>query len=101
LRKLGEKVGFSVEEHKLSEDGANITVFFQKNAEASNNQAIKIPANAERIISIVKNHNAFKHYLTKWPYKRFITRMSRMIQEKLETANFESGKKLLDKLYAS
>ncbi len=101
LRKLGEKVGFAEVEHKLSEDGANITVFFQKIAEALSNQAIKIPGNAERIINIVNNHTAFKHYLTAWPYKRFITRMSRMIQEKLETANFESGKKLLDKLYVN
>ena len=100
LSKLGEKVGFSVVEHKLSEDGANITVFFLKTAEASNNRSLKIPGNAERITGIVKNHTAFKHYLTAWPYKRLITRMSRMLQEKRETVHFESGKQLLDKHYA-
>ncbi|NOU22996.1 MAG: class I SAM-dependent methyltransferase [Methyloglobulus sp.] len=101
LRKLGEKVGFAEVEHKLSADGANITVFFQKNAAATiNDKALKIPGNAERITNIVNNHTAYKHYLTAWPYQRFFCRMGRAFGEKLATANFESGKSLLDKLYS-
>jgi len=100
LRKLGEKVGFTGVEHKVSADGGNITVFFQKNADATtNNKQLTIPGNAERIINIVKNHTAFKHYLTVWPYQRFFCRMGRMISEKCATANFVSGKELLDRLY--
>jgi 2-polyprenyl-3-methyl-5-hydroxy-6-metoxy-1,4-benzoquinol methylase len=102
LRKLGEKVGFSEVEHKISQDGANITVFFQKNAagaEMANDKALKIPNNAERIINIVNNHTAVKHYLTAWPYQRFLCRMSRMMSEKFAIADFVSGKKLLDSLY--
>ena len=103
LRKLGEKVGFSEVEHKISQDGANITVFFQKNAQAAeiaNDKALKIPNNAERIINIVNNHTAVKHYLTAWPYQRFLCKMSRMMSEKYATAAFISGKQLLDRLYA-
>ncbi|MEQ1543923.1 methyltransferase domain-containing protein [Methyloglobulus sp.] len=101
LRKLGEKVGFTEVEHKISKDGANITVFFQKNAAVTtNDKKLKIPGNAEYITNIVKNHIAYKHYLTAWPYQRFLCRMSRMMSEKCAIANFVSGKQLLDRLYA-
>lgn len=79
----------------------NITVFFQKNVTAAkNDKELKIPGNAARIINIVNNHTAFKHYLTAWPYQRFFYRMSRTISEKCATTNFVNGKKLLDQLYA-
>jgi SAM-dependent methyltransferase len=103
LRKLGEKVGFTEVEHKVSADGANITVFFQKNTAIDGlvkGNALKIPGNAERIINIVKNHTAVKHYLTAWPYQRFFCRMKRMLSEKCAIASFVSGKKLLDNLYS-
>lgn len=103
LRKLGEKVGFTELEHKVSADGANITVFFRKSAAMAdpiNDKGLNIPGNAERIINIVNNHTAYKHYLTAGPYRRFFCRMGRMISEKCATANFVSGKKLLDRLYA-
>ncbi len=100
LRKLGEKAGFTEVDYKLSQDGANITMFFQKIAQASNDRPLTIPGNADKIKAIVKGHTAFSHYLTAWPYQRFFTRMSRMLQERFETANFERGKKLLDSLYS-
>ena len=99
----GEKVGFTELEHKVSSDGANIAVFFQKSAAMTypiNDKGLNIPGNAERIINIVNNHTAYKHYLTTEPYRRFFCRMGRMISEKCATANFASGKKLLDRLYA-
>ena len=99
LRRLGEKVGFTEVEHKVSADGANITVFFQKQAAVQTVNTLQIPDNAERISNIVSNHTAFKHYLTTWPYQRFITRMNRAIAEKCAIANFVSGKQLLDQLY--
>jgi 2-polyprenyl-3-methyl-5-hydroxy-6-metoxy-1,4-benzoquinol methylase len=99
LNKLGEKVGLTQVEHKVSADGANITVFFQKTGDAKKNNVSTIPGNAEKIINIVKNHTALKHYLTAWPYQRFFSRMSKAINEKMATADFESGKKLLDRLY--
>jgi SAM-dependent methyltransferase len=100
LRKLGEKIGFTELEHQVSTDGANITVFFQKNAVAVDDMALKIPGNAERIAHIINNHTAYKHYLTAWPYQRFFCRMGRALSEKCATANFAGGKKLLDRLYA-
>lgn len=101
LGKLGEKVGFTQVEHKVSADGANITVFFQKAAKVTEKeQMITIPGNAERISAIVKNHTPYQHYLTAWPYQRFINRMCKAIGEKLATANFVSGKDLLNRLYA-
>jgi 2-polyprenyl-3-methyl-5-hydroxy-6-metoxy-1,4-benzoquinol methylase len=102
LCKLGEKVGFTVLERKLSPDGANITVFFQKgsaNAQAINDMSLKIPGNAEKIIGTVNKHTAVKHYLGITPYQRLICKMSRALSEKFATTNFESGKKLLDQLY--
>ena len=101
LRKLGKKAGFSEVEHKISDDGANMTIFFQKTGTPTNDLLLKIAGNAERITGIVKNHTALKHYLTAWPYRRFFARMSRIIKEKQETSHFESGKKLLDKLYGN
>jgi len=102
LNKLAEKVGFTQVEHKVSADGANMTVFFRKNAineSAKAQQNFTIPGNADKIIKIVKNHTAIRHYLTLWPYQRFFNRMSKAINEKLATADFVSGKQLLDKLY--
>jgi hypothetical protein len=78
-------------------------VFFQKSAATAhlaNDKGLKIPGNAERIINIINNHTAYKHYLTAWPYQRFFCRMGRVISEKCATANFVNGKKLLDRLYA-
>lgn len=100
LRMLGGKVGFSEIEHKLSEDGANITVFFQKAAAPAKESSFTLPGNAEKIIGIINHHTAINHYLTVWPYQRFFARMFRMIEEKLAVANFESGKKMLDLLYS-
>lgn len=101
LSKLGEKIGFAQVGHKISSDGATITVFFQKTATAAtNNKQLVIPGNAEKIINIVSNHTPFKHYLTAWPYQRFFRRMSRTISEKLAIADFVGGKKLLDQLYS-
>ncbi len=102
LQKLGEKVGFTAQKHEVSPDGANITVFFQKSTAITPPVAkndLNIPGNAERIIHIVKNHTAGKHYLTAEPYRRFFCRMSRVINESIATANFTSGKQLLDRLY--
>ncbi|CAG7857085.1 hypothetical protein MCAMS1_01804 [biofilm metagenome] len=103
LNKLGEKVGFTQVEHKISADGANITVFFQKNDiknSAVTQQDFKIPGNAEKIVTIVCNHTPIRHYLTAWPYQRFVSRMGKALGEKLATAGFVNGKSLLDKLYA-
>ncbi len=102
LRKLGEKIGFVEVTHKLSADGANITLFFKKpgvKAKTLSNDNLKIPGNAERIRSIVTNHTPVKHYLTLEPYKRLVSRLSKAIGEKCATVDFQRGKKLLDKLY--
>ncbi len=101
LRKLGEKAGFIEAEHKFSEDGANMTVFFRKSETPAANQRLTIEGNAQRITGIVANHSAWKHYLTIHPYRRFLIRMSKAISEKIETQNFENGKKLLDNLYGN
>jgi ubiquinone/menaquinone biosynthesis C-methylase UbiE len=103
LRKLGEKIGFSEQEHQVSSDEANITVVFQKltaNAKPMAENALTIPGNSARIINIVTNHTSHKHYLTSEPYRRFINRMGNIISEKCATVNFVSGKQLLDRLYA-
>jgi SAM-dependent methyltransferase len=102
LRKLGEKAGFEELNCKTSADGANITLFFKKSgtvAQVSNSSKITIPDNCSRIRRIVDSHTAFKYYLTLEPYTRLITRLRKAIGEKLATVNFESAKKLLDKLY--
>ncbi len=102
LRKLGEKIGFAEIEHKFSTDGANITVFFQKKSNQPHSlsgQDLKIAGNAEKIANIVNKHTPIRHYLTLTPYLRFINKWMKAIDEYLTTSSFESGKKLLDKLY--
>lgn len=103
LRKLGEKLGFVEVEHKYSQDRANITVFFKKPVTESQPVAgndLQIAGNAEKIRHIVGNHTVLRHYLTAAPYVRFLNKLAKTFSELLATSGFESGKKLLDKLYS-
>lgn len=100
LRKLGEKAGFSEQDYQLSNDGANITLFFKKTQAAAPISQSAITGNANKIKAIVANHTAFKHYLSAFPYQRLFVKLSRALGEKLATRNFASGKQLLDTLYA-
>lgn len=103
LRKMGEKAGFIETGYKLSKDGGNLTLFFKKSVTmetAANEFNLTIPDNCDRIRRIVNSHTRIKYYLSLIPYKRLFARLTRMIEEKLTTVNFESPIKLLDKLYS-
>jgi 2-polyprenyl-3-methyl-5-hydroxy-6-metoxy-1,4-benzoquinol methylase len=100
LAKLGEKMGFAVEEHLFSDDFGNITLFFRKgDVSAIPAVDLNITDNAEFIISLVKGHSSIKHYLRPTPYQRFLRRMYRAVSEKLQVRVFKNDKNLLDQLY--
>jgi SAM-dependent methyltransferase len=101
LRKMGEKAGLIEDNHVLSDDSGNVTMFFRKAA----SDTIKadgwfIADNADRITAVVQGHTNLKHYLSVTPYLRFLRKMCRAMSEKKATAKaFVSNKKLLDQLY--
>lgn len=101
LGALAARVGLRETSHTLSNDGGNITMFFEQGVPQANDPAgIRIPGNYERVSSIVWNHTALRHYLTPRPYARAWKRMLRSLSEKCETAGFAGAKAMLDSLYS-
>lgn len=100
LSRLAEKASFIEEEHSISADGGNITMFVQKASKSIKEYASVIPGNSERIISTVRHHTLFRHYISGNPYARFFRRVRQSLREKRGIRDFESGKQLLDRLYS-
>ena len=98
LTKMGEKAGLTAENHLLSKDGGNITLFFRKSS-APLPEQYQIPGNAERIIKLVQQHSCLKHYLSTKPYQRLLQRLSRTAAEINRIKSFDNNKDLLDQLY--
>lgn len=101
LQKMTEKVGFSVLEQTLSDDGGNITLIVQKSSPTViDAHKLQIPGNQTRITRIVQTHTTLTHYFSPHPYKRLLHRIAQALLEKRATTYFVKGKQLLDKLYA-
>lgn len=100
LSRLAEKAAFVEEEHSISADGGNITMFVRKTSKNINENALVIPGNSERIITTVRNHTPVRHYISANPYARFYRRVRQSLQEKRGIRDFTSCKQLLDGLYS-
>jgi hypothetical protein len=88
--------------HLISRDGGNITMFFKREQPPiAPNYDTVIPGNYEWVSRIVRGHTNLKHHLTPSPYVRAWLRLCRSFGERRETAGAESGKALLDGLYAA
>ena len=100
LSKMAERAGLSTQQHLLSADGGNLTVFFNKADSAITASDWHLPGNAEMIKQIVLNHTPFRHYTSLAPYLRFARRLFRNIGEFKATRTSKDNKSLLDTLYS-
>lgn len=102
LRRLARKHGLYEAWHLISRDGGNITMFFKREPPPIDPcRDPVIPGNYEWIARIVRGHTAFNRHLTPSPYVRAWQRLCRSFAERRETAGAESGRALLDGLYAA
>ena len=101
LSKLAEKASLVAQEHSISADGGNITMFVSKARASVKERTFAIPSNSERIISTVRRHTAFRHYVSGDPYVRLYRRVAQSLREQRDTRDFQGGKQLLDRLYTS
>ncbi|MFK7962495.1 MAG: class I SAM-dependent methyltransferase [Burkholderiaceae bacterium] len=109
LGALANKAKLKVIRATLSPDGGNTTMTFQQDngAHGTNGQgsdaeqvAPDLSGNYEKISRIVSRHNAMRHFARLTPYTRAVRRLQRSVVEKREAAGFETGRDLLDRLYA-
>lgn len=101
LSKLAEKASLVEQEHSISADRGNITMFVRKAPTSVKERTLAIPGNSAQIISTVRRHIFFRRYLSSNPYVRLYRRVARSLREKRDTRDFQRGKQLLDRLYAS
>ena len=100
LRGLAGKTGLHEAGYTISNDGGNITMFLKrKDLPAADLGGASIPGNFQRVSAIVRGHTSFRHCLTLTPYLRAVQRFRRSYEEKRQTARFQSGRHLLDRLY--
>ncbi|MDT4330539.1 class I SAM-dependent methyltransferase [Methylomonas sp. MED-D] len=97
LQRMGEKVGLTASEYRLSEDGGNLTMFF-KPAEVRADSAA-LSGNADRIGAIVRGHTNLRHFMRAAPYLRFLKKLQRSIAERGLNQPVADSKALLDQLY--
>lgn len=101
LRRLAKKQGLYETSHLISQDGGNITMFFTRAEPLITDQfCAVIPGNCEWISRIVRQHTFLRHHLSPSPYVRVWQRLCRSLEERRETVAPNSGKAILDVLYA-
>jgi 2-polyprenyl-3-methyl-5-hydroxy-6-metoxy-1,4-benzoquinol methylase len=98
LALLAEKIGFSVVQSLLSEDGGNLTLIAQKSEIA--NTPLAIAGNYEKVFAIVKNHTVLNHYLSSFPYLRLIGKVRKIFGERQAVAKFTEAKQVLDSCFS-
>lgn len=102
LRRLARKHGLHESWHLISRDGGNITMFFKREPPPIDPCGdMAIPGNYEWVSRIVRGHTNLARHLTPSPYVRAWHRLCRSFAERRETARAESGRALLDGLYAA
>ncbi|MDD5229579.1 MAG: class I SAM-dependent methyltransferase, partial [Methylococcales bacterium] len=97
LALLAEKIGFSVVQSFLSDDGGNLTLIAQKSESAK--LSLDIAGNYEKVLATVKNHTPFKHYLSPFPYLRLLSKVHKILDERNATAKFTEAKQVLDSCF--
>ena len=101
LRRLAKKQGLYESSHLISQDGGNITMFFTRTEPPIDDHfSAVIPGNYEWISRIVCQHSVLRHHLSPAPYVRAWQRLRRSLKEQHETVTLDSGKAILDALYA-
>jgi len=101
LGALACRANLKVVRATLSPDGGNTTMTFVQSDPDTQEPAPDLSDNYDKIIRIVSRHNAMRHFARLTPYARAIRRLQRSVTEKREAAGYQSGRELLDRLYAS
>ena len=97
LEAMGRRAGLALQSLKLSDDGGNLTAVFCMGPPAITAQ---IDGNHDRVATIVRKHTPIAHLLTAHPYRRLGGRLGRLIDEKVALRSGQTGRALLDNLYA-
>jgi len=100
LGALASRANLTVVRATLSPDGGNTTMTFAQNSGSATAKAPDLAGNYEKISRIVSRHNSMRHFARLTPYTRAVRRLQRSVVEKREAAAYESGRELLDRLYA-
>ena len=100
LRELGKKTGFALQRTELSADGGNVTAVFRKDASASETTR-GIPGNYERIMHVIEAHSLLRHFTSRYPYWRPLSKLIRFVEEKLATRRFRRGREVLNSMRLS
>lgn len=97
LRELGRKTGFALQRISLSSDGGNITAVFRKDAHPID-ATRGIPGNCERIMRVIETHSLLRHFASRHPYRRPLTKLLRMVEERRAARMFSGGKEVLARI---
>lgn len=95
LMALAEKAGFEMISMSLSSDGGNIAGIFRKKRNASMTKDLS--QNYYRVMTAWESHTNLKYLLSPYPYKRFIKKVIRILQENMETLFVKDSLTLLKK----
>jgi ubiquinone/menaquinone biosynthesis C-methylase UbiE len=99
VEKIGIKAGFYPIVQEISADGGNLFIIFQKTKVDKVQDNWKIKGNAQNIIKILKKHTNIHHYISPYPYSRFLKKIKRIINERKAIRGFSRGKEILDYYY--
>ena len=100
LENMGKKAGLTVVNHVASPDGGNITVIFRKGGDPGLPGRPDEQNNFVRIVGCMRSHTLLRHFTSSRPYSRLGKKIWRVLDEKIATAYFVDGRRLLDRFYS-
>lgn len=99
LRMAGMKAGFAVRESFASEDGGNITVVFEKEAQPALPH-LALPGNAARIRAILRRHTPLRHFFTWRPARRLAEKITARIEQAFSVRKAAHPRDILERVIA-
>jgi SAM-dependent methyltransferase len=97
LEMAGRKNGYSVVSTTVSEDGGNVTVIFQKQAEPLPDGWL-VKGNYERVAALVRGHKGWKHAFSRHPYQRLMRKLASQVEEKRAVSKSACAQSILTSL---
>ncbi|MBI5102836.1 MAG: class I SAM-dependent methyltransferase [Nitrospirae bacterium] len=99
LSRLGIKAGFEILDTALSNDGANIMIFFRNAPGPGKTVDGRIEGNCNDISRLIRRHTAWRHFASGYPYSRFIDKAVRLVKEGNAIRGFSCGRDILNYYY--
>ena len=100
LERMGQRAGYNVFSRSQSPDGGNIVVVFQK-GDCDAVPGAEIPGNFERVTAILRRHTRLRHFFSRYPYVRPLTKLARQLGEQWGVRRGDSPRQILDDLISS